>query len=180
MFATFVIFRISFLNEKITQSYDKAKGFLMLLDPGEEELLEKMSTREVLEKIKSALFKINHEFVESVPRPSYQSALLTLLANVSGQWRSDLSKKDRIYTFLEHHKNLMQSFYDRREKVFGYLIRNLVIVTVPISTSILLLPHYRGTLFNHFSSGTIVTLLSVCAVLSLAYSVWSVWKVSKV
>ncbi len=179
--ATFVIFKMSLLNDKIEACASETAKLLSLTGSGnadDGEFKEQADHRHLLKVFAGALPALD--------------AQPELVAKIASFYATDGARRD-LYDpgdpahrkVIAHLKRLRHSFaglLEHKRHSFGYLKRNLIFTLAPMSASLFLLPlhdyiehdPFHGVLIDDL----IVAVLVGCTIASLCYTAYSVWKIA--
>ncbi len=179
--ATFVIFKMSLLNDQIETRASEMAKLLALAGSGsadDGEFKEQADHKHML--------KI---FAGVLPALDAQPELVAKIASFYGGAgaRPDLLDRDdpahhKVVTHLKRLRHSFTGLLEHKRRSFGYLKRNLIFTLAPMSASLFLLPlhdyiehdPFHGVLIDDL----IVAVLVGCTIASLCYTAYSVWKIA--
>ncbi|TSC81886.1 MAG: hypothetical protein G01um101419_719 [Parcubacteria group bacterium Gr01-1014_19] len=174
--ATFVVYKLSRVSDRIEKERGLVKSFLLHLHPEKEiHHIEGMRGEELLEALQEGIAKLDPE-EKDLGFSSFKK-LEALLKDIIEAWhlRTGASGQ-RIYDFLRQKENIFRNLVHTRKLAIKLLVACLFLTAVPTCVSLLALPNIEYFTANLLP---IAFALAGFASISILVTAYSVWKIAK-
>ncbi len=174
--ATFVVYKLSRISDRVEKERNLIKSFLLHLHPDKEiHHVEGMRGEELLTALQEGIAKLDPE--EKDLGFNAFKKLEALLKEVIESWhlRTGASGR-RVYDFLKQKEYIFRNLVQARKYALHLLMSCLFLTTIPTVASLLALPNVE-----YFSADllAVVFILSGLASISILVTALSVWKIAK-
>lgn len=179
--ATFVVFKLSIISERIKEARKDLRRFILLATSNLDKKLyqteiheiEPLSNNKFLELYETGLdnLKSDAEFL-GLDKGMFEKYGKEMFRIINKEWHSFYTAKDfRIFGYLVMKKEVFKSLLLLRRKSVALLTLSLTLVASTIIASLIALPA-----FGYFvGSILLVDIIVFCAVLSIVITAYSVW-----
>lgn len=174
--ATFVVYKLSRVSDRVEKERGLVKSFLLHLHPEKEiHHIEGMRGEELLEALQEGIAKLDPE-EKDLGFDAFKK-LEALLKEIIEAWhlRTGASGQ-KIYDFLQQKENIFRNLVHTRKLAINLLVACLFLTALPTCLSLLALPNVEYFAENLFQ---ITLALSGFASISIIFTTYSVWKIAK-
>jgi len=183
--ATFVVFKLAIISERINETRKDLRRFILLVTSNldkktyETEIheIEPLSNDKFLKLYEVGLANLKpKEDYLGLERGKFEKYEKEMLRIINEEWHSSYTPKDfRIFGYLATKKNILKSLLSLRQRSLVMLISSLTLVALTIIASVTALPKY-----DYFEGSILLVDIVVCfSVLSTVITGWSVWTIAK-
>ena len=177
--ATFVVFKLNFISEKIKDSRTDLRRFILLLTSYQHKEIhdiEPLKDEEFLKLYEEGLNNIKaSEDNLGLDVGIYHRLQAELKRIIEEDWKSGFSpRKERIVGYLTMKRDTFKSFLAVRKMSLRLLGWSLVSTTLVIAISLVALPHYN----NIGCPVLVVRALMGASIFSIILTSYSVWRIA--
>ncbi len=174
--ATFVVYKLSRVSDRVEKERGLVKSFLMHLHPEKEiHHIENMRGEELLIALQEGIAKLDPE-EKDLGFDAFKK-LEALLKEIIESWhlRAGTSGQ-KVYDFLRQKENIFRNLVHARKYSLNLLVVCLFLTAIPTVASLLMLPN-----IVYFSANLlpITFALAGLASISILFTALSVWKIAK-
>ncbi|MEK7654270.1 MAG: hypothetical protein AAB345_03225 [Patescibacteria group bacterium] len=174
--ATFVVYKLSRVSDRVEKERGLVKSFLFHLHPEKEiHHIEGMRGEELLEALQVGIAKLDPE-EKDLGFEEFKK-LESLLKEFIEAWhRRTGTSGQTIYNFLRQKENIFRNLVHTRKLAIKLLVACLFLTAIPTCVSLLALPNVE-----YFGANLlpIAFALSGLAAISILFTTYSVWKIAK-
>lgn len=174
--ATFVVYKLSRISDRVEKERSLVKSFLLHLHPEKEiHHIEGMRGDELLEALQEGIAKLDPE--EKDLGFSAFKKLEAILKEIIESWhlRTGASGQ-KVYDFLKQKESIFGNLVQARKYSMRLLVICLFLTAIPTCASLLILPNVEYFAANLLP---IAFALSGFASISILITALSVWKIAK-
>ncbi|MBN2351615.1 MAG: hypothetical protein JXD23_03525 [Spirochaetales bacterium] len=176
--ATFVIFKLDFLQRKRQDFINGILRFLMILKPGiEPHEIDKLSDEEVIDILK-LIRNLNLQSDNlGLGKKQYKKIYSEYEHFISSNRGEYKPNPKRIYYYLINRKEYFQRLQNAKENAYRRLKCNLLLISITIILSLILIPFY-DFLKNYDLTLLICSIVIILATTSIFCTASSIWKIA--
>ena len=174
--ATFVVYKLSRISDRVEKERGLVKAFLWHLHPEKEiHHIDGMRGDELLIALQEGIAKLDPE-EKDLGFKSFKK-LEELMKELIEVWHLRVGTSgQKIYDFLRQKENIFRNLVRARRYSMRLLVACLVLIAIPTCLSLLALPNLEYFSANLFQ---IAFALSGFASISIIFTAYSVWKIAK-
>jgi hypothetical protein len=185
--ATFVVFKLNFIQQKIRDIRKDLRRFILLLTSyrsKEIHDIEPLSDEGFLKLYEESLRNIKPESVNfGLDQSIYKKLSKEMERIILEEWhsffRAEDNRNNRIFGYLDIKKNIFENLLKKKENSLKSLGWSLFVATIVIIISLVSLPNYYSLNYIGFNLDIVLAVILAGAAVSVILTSISVWQIAK-